>query len=90
MKRRSIALILVVAAAAACEQKPKTEPAAQPPQAQAAQPAPVARTTPDPSSEQESLESVAVSEDFEETATREITADNLDSQMDALEKELAE
>ncbi len=89
MNRRTLTLILLVAGVVACEQKPKTEPAVQP--AQPAQPATVTQTAPaNPAAEQQqdALESVAVSEDFEESAAREITADNLDSQMDTLEKEL--
>jgi len=78
-------LLLAAATATACEQKPKTDPAPTP----TIQPA--RETTPAKTEPQAAAaEPVPVSEDFEEQAEREITAENQESELTKLEGEVTE
>jgi hypothetical protein len=81
----STAVLLVTLTA--CQQKPKDElvpPSVQP--AQPAQPAvPANAALPAPN-----LDQLPVAEDFEEQAEREITASNVDSELDKLDQEIVE
>ena len=87
MKRSMLTLALVIAAAAACEQAPKTEPAPAP----AVTPARPAETTAARIDGDEAIfDRISVREDFEEQAAREVTADNLDTELDKLESEIAD
>ncbi len=87
MNRSMVTVVLLIAAAAACEQKPKTEPAPTPTVA----PARGAETTPARVNTDDAiLDQVPVREDFEEQAAREVTADNLDTELSKLESEIAE
>ena len=89
MKRVAFVAALLVAAAAGCEHKPKEEPAATTPPA-VEQPK-VAETQPaSVNTDQAVLDQVPVPEDFEEQAARQVTAENLDTELQNLEKELAE
>lgn len=95
MNRHLSLTVLAVALMAACESKPKdqTPPAADTAAtapataatAPAATAAPVAVNT-----EQAVLDEVPVPADFEEQASTEITRENLDTQVAALEKELSQ
>jgi len=87
-------LVLVVALVAACQSKPKDETA---PAVETAATAPVAAapaaTTATPvnvNAEQAALDELPVPADFEEQASSEITRENLDTQVAALEKEVNE
>jgi hypothetical protein len=72
------ALFLAVACAKQ-EPPPPAEPAPEPPPA-----ATTAAPAPAPTAERD----LPTEEDFEEEAAKEVTAANLDSQLDALEKEI--
>jgi hypothetical protein len=85
--RSTLSVVLLLLAATACEQKPKTEPTATP----AVTPARASETTPvRVNPDEASLDQVPVQEDFEEQAAREVTADNLDTELDKLESEIAD
>jgi hypothetical protein len=88
MKRFNFAAMAVALSVFACEQKQTEDvPAAaapEPPKPAETLPA-SAQATPEGA-----LDQVPVAEDFEEQAAREITAENLEGQLDKLEKELAE
>jgi hypothetical protein len=87
MTRVLVVPILLIAAVTACEQKPKTEPSPTPaPTIQPARETTPARTEPQAAA----AEPVPVSEDFEEQAAREITAENLESELAKLEGEVPE
>ena len=89
MKRVAFGAALLVAATVGCEQKPKEEPATTTP-AVVEQPK-VAETQPaSVNTDQAVLDQVPVQEDFEEQAARQVTAENLDTEIQSLEKELAE
>jgi hypothetical protein len=85
MTRSLVMAVLLLAAATACEQKPKTDPAPTPTIQPARESTPV-KTEPQAAA----AESVPVSEDFEEQAEREITAENLESELAKLEGEVTE
>ena len=85
MKQLILTAVFVMATTSACEQKPKSDPAPTP-TIQPAQPAVPANTAPQAAA----LEPVPVSEDFEEQASVQITADNLDSELEKLEREITE
>jgi hypothetical protein len=88
MKLTTLMAALLVLGAAACEQKPQAEPTPTP---AVAPPPPVAETTPaSVNPDQAVLDQVPVPEDFEEQAARQITAETLDSELDKLEKEVAD
>jgi hypothetical protein len=88
MKRLSFAAIVLALSVFACEQKQKEDvPAAaapEPPKPAETLPA-SAQATPEGA-----LDQVPVAEVFEEQAAREITAENLEGQLDKLEKEIVE
>ena len=86
MTRSLVTGILLLVAAAACEQKPKTDPAPTPTIQPARETTP-AKTEPQAAA---AAEAVPVSEDFEEQAEREITAENLESELAKLEGEVPE
>lgn len=86
MNRAHLLAMLFVTVAIACKEKepPKTEATPTP----VAQPAPVAVTAAAATTNEASaLEQVAVAEDFEEQAITQITPENLDSELETLEKE---
>jgi uncharacterized lipoprotein YmbA len=87
MKRWMI--VTVALALAACEQKPKTEPevTSLPLQAPRAE---LPTSAASPEKETVNVDAVPTREDFEEEAKRSITADNLQEQLEALEKEVDE
>jgi len=85
MRHSLVTAALLIAAATACEQKPKTDPAPTATVQPARETLP-ANVDPQPAA----VEQVPVSEDFEEQATREITAENLDSELQKLEQEIPE
>ena len=88
MKRVVFVAVLLAAGALACEQKPKEEPTPATPVVE--QPK-VAETQPaSVNTEQAVLDQVPVVEDFEEQAARQVTAENLDTELKNLEKELTE
>lgn len=66
-----------------CEEKKEPAPAAAPAKP-AAEVKPVAQKAPEPVA----LDSIPTEEDFEEEAQKEVTAENLDQQLDSLEKEI--
>jgi hypothetical protein len=84
MTRSLVMGILLLAVVPACEQKPKTDPAPTP----TIQPA--RETMPAKTEPQAAAEPVPVSEDFEEQAEREITTENLESELAKLENEIPE
>lgn len=74
-----LAVLLLLAAGCAKDPPPPAEPAPAPeptPAAPAPAPAPTAESD------------IPTEEDFEEEAAKEVTAANLDAQLDALEKEI--
>lgn len=76
-----LALVLFLAA---CEKKEPPAPAEPPPE-----PPPAATVEPPPAASAETAEAdVPTEEDFEEEADKQVTAANLDAQLDALEKEI--
>jgi hypothetical protein len=85
MTRLLVVALVLIASATACEQKPKTDPAPTPTIQPARETTP-ARTEPQAAA----AEPVPVSEDFEEQAAREITAENLESELAKLEGEVPE
>jgi hypothetical protein len=85
MTRAAVMAALLLVAATACEQKAKTEPTPTP------NIQPARETTPAKAEPQAAAaQSVPVSEDFEEQATREITSENLESELAKLEGEVPE
>ena len=91
MNRTTLMAALLVALAAACEQKPKADPKPEPTPASTVQAARGTETTPaNVNTDQAILDQVPVQEDFEQQAALEITPDNLNSEIDKLEKEVAE
>ena len=85
MRHSLVTATLLIAVAIACEQKPKNEPAPTATVQPARETLP-AKVDPQPVA----IEQPPVSEDFEEQATREITAANLDTELDKLEQEIPE
>jgi hypothetical protein len=85
MRRALTMAALLLMAATACEQKPKTEPTPTP-NIQPARETVPAKTEPQAAA----AEPVPVSEDFEEQAAKEITAENLESELAKLEGEVPE
>ncbi|HEY3497863.1 MAG TPA: hypothetical protein VGK73_24360 [Polyangiaceae bacterium] len=88
---RSILLALSIAVmATACKEKPKAEPAPVPP-APVQEPAPASpAANVNANVEAADLEQVPVQEDFEEKARLVINAENLDAEIESLERETAE
>ena len=87
MTRALATMALLLMAATACEQKPKTEPVPTPtPNIQPARETVPAKAEPQAAT----AEPIPVSEDFEEQAASEITADNLESELAKLENEVPE
>jgi hypothetical protein len=92
MNAKFLSALVLALSAAACNQKPKTEPEATrvvPPQTVApAAPTEIVNANilpaPDP------LEQIPVQEDFEDRARNTITAENLDKEIESLERETAE
>ena len=87
MTRTALMAAIFLATAVSCQQKPKDElaaPAVQP--AQPAQPAVPVNAAPAP----QNLDQVPVSEDFEEQAAQEISANDLDTALQKLDQEIAE
>ena len=83
---RAVAMAaLLLMAATACEQKPKTLPTPTP-NIQPARESVPAKTEP----QAPLAEPIPVSEDFEEQATKEITSENLESELAKLEGEVPE
>jgi hypothetical protein len=76
---RLVPLLLLVAACEKQEPPAPPEPAPEPPPA-----ATTAAPAPAPSAESD----LPTEEDFEEEAAKQVTAANLDAQLDALEKEI--
>jgi hypothetical protein len=90
MSRTQLMAVLLVTTALACQKK-ETPELEQAPATPAVQPAPVAEKTPAKVDDQRAvLEQVAVQEDFEEQAIAQITPENLDSEIETLEKETSE
>jgi len=85
-------LILAVFALAACSKKePPPSTAEAPPSAVPGSPAPVASAPGSavaPSASVAATPDIPVEEDFEDEANEKVTAQSLDSQLDALEKEI--
>ena len=79
------ALTLGLVLAQGCAKSEPPTPAAEPAPTPVASEAPVA---PPPSPEPAPVAEIPTEEDFEEEAGRELTATNLDAQLDALEKEI--
>jgi hypothetical protein len=75
-----VAALLLLAASCAKKEEPAPAPAPEPPPA-----ATTAAPAPAPSA---AVDDVPTEEDFEEEAAKEVTAANLDAQLDALEKEI--
>ena len=91
--RRFNTMCLVVAclgALLACEKAaPPSPPTTSPPAAAPAKPTPAAVETPVATAPPLKLEAVPAREDFEEEAETQITAGNLEKQLEALEKEIS-
>jgi hypothetical protein len=84
---RKLSLVLVLFLLAACK---KEEPAPTPTEVNVVPaPQPTITTASVPAEPVVDLDSIAVEEDFEEEAEKEITAANLTKKLDDLEKEIA-
>jgi hypothetical protein len=88
---RFIAIALIAVPLAACEKKDEPKPQANAPVATAAPAATTAAAATEPASAtaEESGE-IPTEQDFEEEAEQKITAENLESELDKLEKEIGE
>jgi hypothetical protein len=82
-----VAALFLAVTGVACKEKPKAEPTPPPivETARAVEPTPASVNV-----DREALAQVPVTEDFEEQANREVTAANLDSEIDKLDREIAE
>ena len=90
MNRSILIALSLLVMATACKEKPKSEPAPVPP-APVQEPAPASPpTNVNANIETAELDQVPVQEDFEEKARLVINAENLDAEIESLERETAE
>jgi hypothetical protein len=96
MNRSFATMLLLLTVATACKEKPKTEPLPAPAAPAEVQKAPTpgdvkANVGSDSANlEAAALDSIPVQEDYEERARVAITAENLDAEIESLERETAE
>jgi len=91
MNRNFVMTLVLAAAVVACKEQPKPEPAPTPvvPAQPAAAAAPVI-TNVNANVESAALDNIPVQEDFDEQARGAITTENLDTEIESLEREVAE
>ena len=87
-------LIIVICSAAlvalgACKKNEEPAPTTEPAKTEAPAPTPAATTTATATAAAEENDGLEIEQDFEDKAEQEVTAQNLDAELDKVEKEIA-